>query len=209
MRSKESCFLNSPDWKELLSQQNPVWPFQRSQPRTMSLRFQLHRLLVNLPELLLQYSKLTKKTTMYDRVWEHDSDLVMHKADKIFSDVQRWLFVEFAPLLVPSHTPTKANDVQEQHIPYPDIVAGVLDCVAHTSLIALQKILRSCYRTRQNAPQGDCQNAISQLFEKDTVSTERWMQRAVTSFEFVKGESTLAAKPLAFGLRQIENVRPI
>jgi hypothetical protein len=116
----------------------------------------------------------------------------------MFDDVRKWLTVEAEPQFL---SYTSSQQVLQEHINYPDIVSGVLDCVAHTALITIDKILRFlCYtRLRSSSLAGRRRQLLD-----DPVIIELWRQRAITAFKFVQGESELAAKPLAFGLQQFQ-----
>jgi hypothetical protein len=120
--------------------------------------------------------------------------------------VKRWLSIEAEPLFL-SYAPSQ--QVIQENINYPDILCGVLDCVVNTALLTIDKILRSlCHaRLRSSSLAGQSRQQpleSSQLLD-DPEIVERWQQRAITAFRFVQRESTLAAKPLDFGLRQIQS----
>lgn len=124
----------------------------------------------------------------------------------MLDDVKRWLRVEAEPLFLSSTSP---QQVIRKHIDYPDIISGVLDCVANTAMLTIDKILRILCQARLRSSSltersKQQQLDISQLLDGPE-AIERWRQRAVTAFNFVQGESTLAAKPLEFGLQQIQS----
>jgi hypothetical protein len=196
VRFKEHCFLRSPDWQALLSQ-SPVWPYQTLEPRTLSLRSRLCGTLVNLPSLIIYHlgsgENQTCQTTRDQR-----SDLLIHKASTIHNDVKKWIAAEADPLFL---SYASSNQATQGHMMYPDIIAGVLDCVAHTALATIDKILRSLWETR--LPSSIMDGHERPLLD-DPETIERWHQRATTAFKFVQNESVLAAKPLDFGLRQIQ-----
>ena len=204
MRFKEHCFLRSPEWQALLLQ-SPVWPFQTLQPRALSLRSRLCGTLVDLPSLIIYYSTIDENQ-IYQTGWEEQSDLLMHKASTMFDDVKKWLTVEAEPLFL---SYASSQQVIQEHINYPDIISGVLDCVANTALLTIDKILRFlCHaRLRSSSLAGRSrqqQLETSQLLN-DPEIIEKWRQRAITAFKFVQGKSKLAAKPLDFGLRQVQS----
>ena len=202
MRFKEHCFLHSPEWQALLLQ-NSVWPFQTLQSRSLSLRTRLCGTLVDLPSLII-HSSTINKNQYYQTGCEEQSDLLMCKACTIFDNVKRWLTVEAEPLFLSNGSSQQAF---KEHIDYPDIIAGVLDCVANTALLTIDKILRSHAKLRSSSLAGRSmqeQLETSQLLD-DPEIIQQWRQRAITAFEFVKGESELAAKPLDFGLRQVQS----
>jgi hypothetical protein len=204
MRFKEHCFLRSPEWQALLLQ-SPVWPYQTFRSQTLSLRSQLCGTLVDLPSLIILFSALDENQICQTE-WEERSGMLMDKASTMLNDVKRWLIVEAEPLFL---SYVSSQEVIQEHINYPDIIAGVLDCVANTAVLTIDKILRSlCHaRLQSSSPlgrRGRQHLEISQLLD-DPKIIERRRQRAIAAFKFVQGECQLAAKPLEFGLRQIQS----
>ena len=153
----------------------------------------------------------------------------MHKVSMMSNDLKKWITVEAEPLLSPggkertllwdrtSNRPLDLPDsapggkesqiLPDEEIEYPDIIAGVLDCVAHTALITMSKIFRFLYyvrlRSRGLAGQsGQLPLETYQLPDNQEI-IEKYRQRAMKAFEFVQGRSAIAAKPLDFGLRQV------
>lgn len=124
----------------------------------------------------------------------------------MLDDVKKWLTVEAEPLFL---SYASSQQVVQEHINYPDIVSGVLDCVANTAVLTIDKIMRSlCHlmlRSSSLAGRSGQQGlGTSQLLDDAEIMARR-RQRAITAFKFVQGESRLAAKPLEFGLRQIQS----
>lgn len=161
--------------------------------------------------------------------WDDQSDLLMHKVSRVSDDLKNWITVEAEPLMSPSgngriplwgstsHRPLgrlpggpgrKGCEIlPHEGIEYPDIIAGVLDCVAHTALITMSKIFRFLYYVRlrsssQAGQSGQFPLETCQLPENQE-TIEQYRQRAMKAFEYVQGKSAIAAKPLDFGLRQV------
>ena len=92
---------------------------------------------------------------------------------------------------------------------YPNIIAAVLDCVANMALLTLGKILRFLCHARlrwSTLPEQAKQHQLecSEFFDNpETIEQRR--QRTMTAFDFVKGNSYLAAQPLEFGLRSVDS----
>ena len=151
----------------------------------------------------------------------------MHNVSRMSNDLNKWITVEAEPLMSPSgkgriplwdSTSHRPLDLLEsapggkgcvilEGIEYPDIIAGVLDCVAHTALITMSKMFRFLYYARLRSStlagqSGQFPVEKCQLPENQT-TIERYRQRAMKAFEFVQGKSAIAAKPLEFGLRQV------
>ena len=131
---------------------------------------------------------------------------LMHKASTMSDDVKRWMTGEAEPLFL-------SNALLQQnihgHIEYPDIISGVLDCVANMALLTLRKVLRSLCHARQRwstLPEQTGQPPLvsSELLD-DAGTIEQRRRRAIIAFDFVRENSYLAAKPLEFGLRQVDS----
>ena len=124
----------------------------------------------------------------------------------MLDDVKKWLAFEAEPLFLSDASPQQGT---QQHIGYPDIIAGVSDCVANMALLTIDKILRVlCHARLQPTNQmrrHRCQWLATSPLLDDPDITERWRQRAMAAFDFVKGESAVAAKPLDFGTRQFQS----
>lgn len=130
----------------------------------------------------------------------------MHKASKMFEEVEKWITAEAEPLFLSS--PFSHQGIQE-HIEYPDIISGVLDCVANTALVTINNILRFLCHARLGSSSllgrsRQYRLDTGQLLDNQEIIEQR-RQRATTAFEFVQWKSDLAAKPLAFGLRQVHS----
>jgi len=127
--------------------------------------------------------------------------LLIHKARTMLNDLKNWLKFEAEPLFLSySQSP---HGLQE-HINYPDLLSGVSDCASNTSLVTIDRTLRALCNARMVSSilMGESFGANEQFDEPEVV--EGWRRRAVSAFEFVKGQSMIAAKPLDFGIRQIE-----
>ena len=131
---------------------------------------------------------------------------MMHKATSISDDVKAWMAAEADPLI------STSDSTQQVIIEYPDLISGVLDCVANVALLTIDKIRRSLYHVMLRAssmtgPKTQHQLKANYFLDnQETLTTlEQWHQRAMTAFSFVQAQSELAAKPLDFGLRQVQS----
>lgn len=128
----------------------------------------------------------------------------MHKAYEMSDRVKKWTTVEAEPLFLSN---ASSQRVIQGHIEYPDIISGILDYVANTALLTLSDMLRFLYHIRLRSSilpgrSGQHRLESSQLLDnQETIEQRR--QRAMRAFNFVQGESDIAAKPLDFGLRQV------
>lgn len=209
MKYREHCFLGYPEWQNLLSQTSS-WPFQSSQPPSLSLRTQLATTLVNFPSLMVDCSALVESQT-YNAGGVERLNLLIDRALSMLTDVNNWLQAKAEPYFTPNTmTPlTLPTYYGAEHINYPDVLIGILDCVANTAILAIEKLLRSVCLARLRS----CGSATGSSWPKerglpwlsdDPEHMRRRHQRAVSALDFVKAESTLAAKPLEFGLQQVQ-----
>ena len=213
MKYQEHCFLCYPEWQKLLSQ-NASWPFQNSQPPSLSLRTQLATNLVNFPSLIIESSALVKSQT-YHTGEEERLDILIEKALSMLTNINNWLQLKAEPYFMSNTltalTPTTYHAAE--HIYYPDVLTGVLDCVANTAILAIEQLLRRLCLARLRS----CGSAMGSSRPKerglpwlsdDPEYMRRRHQRAKSALDFVKAESTLAAKPLEFGLQQVQSGSP-
>ena len=155
------------------------------------------------PSLVIYCSRLNQDQ-INQTLLDGQSDWLMHTASKMSDDVKNWITTEAEPLFF-SNTSSSQRIIQG-HIEYPNLVSGVLDCVANTALLTIDKVRRFLYqaRLRANSPLGRSRQDLlesSQLLDsRETI--EQQGRRAMAALDFVKRESNLAAKPLEFGLRQ-------
>lgn len=129
----------------------------------------------------------------------------MQKALTLLGNVKRYRTLEAEPLLL---SYALSQKVDQERIGYPDVISGVLDCVANTALLTIDKILRSLCNLRLQSfrlvAEGREQQLKNGQLLDDLEIVEQWRQRAVAAFNFVHSESIIAAKPLAFGLRHAQ-----
>lgn len=129
--------------------------------------------------------------------WDGRLDSLLHQASKMSDVVKKWITAEAEPLFLSN---ASSQRVFQGYIEYPDVVSGVLDCVANTDLLTIGNILRFLCHARLRPSEQRRLETSPLLDSQETIEQQR--QRARTAFEFVQGESELAAKPLDFGLRQ-------
>lgn len=124
----------------------------------------------------------------------------------MLEDVNRWLKFEAEPLFLSS---TSSLQVIKGQINYPDIISGVLDCVANTALLTIDKVLRFLRHAKLQSSSLAERSREQRLEATQHLdgpnNSEQWRQRAMKAFKFVQGESILAAKPLGFGLGQAQS----
>ena len=203
IKSKERSFLSFPEWHSLLLK-SPSWPFHGSQLHSLSLRTRLHIILSDAPSLIIDCLAMDIED-QYQDGWQERLNLLVSKVVSKFDEVTKWLVMEAEPSLF-VHTPPK--ELPQEQMNYPDLVSAVLDSVSSTALLILDQLFRSLSSLRLQS--------LSMLGE-DTATrpeirfllcnlgdSEYRQRRMLKAFRFVQKESTLAAKPLQFGLRQVQ-----
>ena len=210
MKYREHCFLCDPEWQKLLSQDSS-WPFQSSQPPSLSLRTQLATTLVNFPSLMIDCSALVESQT-YHTGEEERLDILIDRALSMLTTVNNWLQVKAEPYFTSSTLTsiTSTTYYEAEHINYPDVLTGVLDCVANTAILAIEQLLRHLCLARLrfcgSATRSGCPREPGfPWLSEDPEHMRRRHQRAISALDSVKAESTLAAKPLEFGLQQVQS----
>lgn len=134
--------------------------------------------------------------------WANQAGILSHRIREVMHNIAQFMALEAEPIFSFSRT---YGTLSEQAMRYPDVVAGVVDCVANTGLLTLEKLLESLDQERRNfSDPNHIQQTVSQSLSSGSMIRLQRRQRIKTAFEFVKSESTLAAKPLDFGLRLVE-----
>ncbi|KAM3066962.1 hypothetical protein ACMFMG_007106 [Clarireedia jacksonii] len=189
IKSGKDCYLRLPQWRSLLATAS-VWPEDVITPEEMTslnLRVQLCDYLQEIPILVVDFQKFQ------DRLEGAPSGLeLMHRAWKSYDNMVSWLHCSFDP-----HCALGASRASPKSSRYSDVIAGVVDCVANTALLMLDKMI--CFLYYGNMPSERSPNP------EDRRTIKIWHQRAVCAFEYVRGQSTIAAKPLEYGLRQFQS----
>lgn len=201
IESREHCFLGYPEWQCLLLQGLPG-TFSTPQPLGLTLRLRLHALMVDVPNLMIECSAIGRSWTSQSG-WETRLELLIRRASTKFDDVKKWLTVEAEPLFLAQ---SSTQETIEKRMQYPDMMCGLLDTVANTLLLILDKALGFLYQLRLRATSENGRVTglwlERELFLSDSEDAERY-QRVMKAFDFVKGESDLAAKPLQLGLQAL------
>ena len=172
----------------------------------LGLRSRLLAILVRLPHLISHCSKIHEDRGHEPR-WDERSESLIQELSAIYNNVQEWITAEAEPLLLPYAT---SQQIHPGDLDYPDVISGVLDCVANVALLNIGRLIRSLCRTRlrlSSLPGRSRPHQLdtSQLLDDREIIEQR-RQRAITAFEFVRGRSKIAAKPLEFGLQQVRSI---
>ncbi|PQE30299.1 C6 zinc finger domain protein [Rutstroemia sp. NJR-2017a WRK4] len=198
IKSGKDCYLRQPEWRSLLATTSP-WPddvIYRKEITSLRLRVELCDHLQEIPSLLADlYTLQGRQEGAPSRIE------LMGRALEAYDNMVSWLHGCFDP-----HCAIDFSETSPKSFRYPDIIAGVVDCVANTALLTLDKMI--CFLYHGNLPS----SRTASLHHGDSEeqrTIQKWHQRAVCAFEYVRGESTIAAKPLEFGLRQFQSPNAI
>ncbi|KAH7336442.1 hypothetical protein BKA65DRAFT_34098 [Rhexocercosporidium sp. MPI-PUGE-AT-0058] len=199
MQSREDCFVRFSEWRNLLWH-NTSWPFQLDQSPSLRLRTRLMGILVDLPTLI---RSATAKESMPQLGSEKKVDDLITSFYQMAVNIQSWLKVDAEPFL------TLGTSNQGDHIEYPDLIAGVNDCVSHKALETIEKALRILSKIRSSSNQSRISSLHGEfegtLLLGDARTMEIRRHRILSAFNFVKRECQFAAKPLEFGLMHIRS----
>ncbi|KIX01249.1 uncharacterized protein Z518_08974 [Rhinocladiella mackenziei CBS 650.93] len=197
------CFLAEPQWRALFK------AGKRSSDNSVpciSLRNQLCDFLVDLPGLTSNITAFVARVSaapeqdyrahalsLLSRVmsFKHDFELwyqvnidVLHQSDSPF-----WSHPK------PRDYPERIASGLTAHPHYQGVLSAVLYCISNSILIQLDKLIIS---VQQACKSGDG----PYLFKVNKETYVQQQRRARRAFNFVKGRSNVASKPLAHGLRQ-------
>ncbi|KAB8293772.1 hypothetical protein EYC80_009257 [Monilinia laxa] len=193
-KSREDCFLHQPEWRVLLTTTSS-WPSNAITPtelKSLKLRVELCSQLFQLPSILEEASSYDNRPSGSTSALD---PILTNKTHRMYSNMKIWLHHAVEPHLISTPSNTTHDTIK-----YPDTIAGVVDCVANTTLLTLDKLLCLLYHGNIST------HPINTLASPATV--ENWYRRASTAFEFVQTESTFAAKPLGIGISQFQSSIP-
>ena len=179
-------------------------------PPSLSLRAKLCDLLVDIPDLLSELSKLSdldgsRLLDQSDPESRHERILL--RAIAINRSIETWYANELEPLLLACRSPSNASlksngppwDIHTDTgkvFDYPELLLAVLDCVSNSVLVRLEKLLLTL-------TSASLQQHEELKFAICPATIARRQATIRESFNFVKRNSKVAAKPLEFGLQQL------
>lgn len=101
-------------------------------------------MLMEMRSLVVQYSEIDLDAGM----WGEREELLLQNACALLLNVRTWLSVGAEALFF---SDDYAQGRVGGGVEYADIIAGVVDCVANTALLTLNKMVWSLYRARAKA----------------------------------------------------------
>ncbi|KAF7924930.1 uncharacterized protein EAE98_007018 [Botrytis deweyae] len=193
-RFKEDCYLRQPEWRALLATTS-AWPsntITTKELKSLELRIELCHQLFEIPSILMEASSFLQNS---GGLLAGSYPIFMDNILEICSKMKAWLSCGVEPHIFPNPWDKAGATVQ-----YSDPIAGVVDCVANTTLLTLDKVICSLYHGSMAT------HAVDTFDDPEVV--EGWYRRAIKAYDFVQSESTFAAKPLGIGLRQFQTSSP-
>ncbi|KAE8373333.1 hypothetical protein BDV26DRAFT_285223 [Aspergillus bertholletiae] len=187
-----SCFLAQSPWREFLRETGEA--ALTSESRASLLRSKLCDWLVDVPVLLEEISSILRGRNHGMRL-----ERLVQQATLIHGQIEGWYLAEVVPAVpyiqdgdnsAPLHPPAE----------YSQPLIGVLDCVVSSTLIALENVIM--ISTSQLSQPG------GSLSPTDYTAIIAKRRHAINNaLEYVRGYSAVAAKPLEFGLQQLQLLR--
>ncbi|KAK6599123.1 hypothetical protein H4I96_08327 [Botrytis cinerea] len=191
---QEDCYLRKPEWRALLATTS-AWPSNTvsvKELKSLELRIQLCHQLFELPGVLMEASSFYQNS---GGLLAGSYPVFMNQILEMCSKMKAWLSSEVEPHIFHKSLDTVGTEVQ-----YSDPIAGVVDCVANTTLLTLDRVICSLYHG------STATNKIDTFDDPEIV--EGWYRRALVAYDSVNSESTFAAKPLGIGLQQFQSSSP-
>ncbi|ATZ56358.1 hypothetical protein BCIN_13g01990 [Botrytis cinerea B05.10] len=191
---QEDCYLRKPEWRALLATTS-AWPSNTvsvKELKSLELRIQLCHQLFELPSVLMEASSFYQNS---GGLLAGSYPVFMNQILEMCSKMKAWLSSEVEPHIFHKSLDTVGTEVQ-----YSDPIAGVVDCVANTTLLTLDRVICSLYHG------STATNKIDTFDDPEIV--EGWYRRALVAYDSVNSESTFAAKPLGIGLQQFQSSSP-
>ena len=191
--------METSEWQALLSEEGD-WATMDPNKDTFLLKSQLCTILVHMPRLLTLYSKFNKLNSS-DQSFSGLAELIILEASELITRFNRFISTALEPSFVARSSSALSTQCGLQ---YENVVLGVLDCVSNSSLVTLYRIVQQSRQLQtQFLPVGKMADWVQLIAVSGNIIGER-EARALSAFHFVCGESRFAAKPLEFGIRQMQ-----
>lgn len=176
--------------------------------------------LVDLSEIAVDFSSIVNEThsqSVQNFRQDHQLSGLLHRALVVRDNIETFLSQELEQcaqvhcLSIRQTCVTTAQYAEPSIgslVTYPDMLMGVLDCVANTVFINVDRMI---YHLDQRVCQqlAEPESLAARSVTADPATVEKRRQRVRSSYNFVKAKSTLAAKPLDFGMRQIWSINGV
>jgi hypothetical protein len=214
IKSLDPCFLVQPKWQSLTRNLTPPATIPEFTP--ISLRIKLCSFLAQLSELVLSFKALSCVAHGHPPACQADQkDEVLRLLNQTMSmheAIQVWYSTELEPYAVALSQVSSEKDFQgantqmDTAVGHRNILFVVLDCVTNSALLNIERLISLLNQAlREMAVMCVPLPTDCGLFKADNniISVNERRQRINSSFEFVKRESPLSAKPLEFGLHRI------
>jgi hypothetical protein len=196
-----NCFLAQPEWRRLLKSPSPLDASSSSSNQaSLSLRTQLCGFLVEIPGLIRDASQVAMQIASGDtcplRLTER-REVIARQISSLKHDFGWWYCTRFSSLHSAYGTMKVVGPKQSSKEGFTDddlLLAHVVDCVSISLLLRLDGLLSALMPQTQDGGTSSSQSERA---------VARRRQALNLSFEYVKDNSTVAVKPLQFGLQQL------
>ncbi|GAB1194901.1 hypothetical protein APSETT444_004153 [Aspergillus pseudonomiae] len=191
MNLRQPCFLAQSPWREFLreTEETALTPGSRA----AALRSKLCDWLVDVPVLLEQVSGILRYGSYGMKL-----ERLVQRAMAIHGQIEGWYLAEVVPA-VPYVEQDEDGRAPLRPSEYSQPLMGVLDCVANSTLIALEDAISTSVSLLSDS------NGFHESIDYSTLILKR-QQTICNALEYVRGYSPVAAKPLEFGLQQLRSL---
>lgn len=211
------CFLIQPEWQRLVRCSVP--PATSHESLSISLRIKLCHFLAQLPELLSSFKALffaaSDLLSVFQPEQRGEITQLLHKALSIHETIQTWYTAELEPYVAFPYQVSGQADFQFPNSRNPtatrhgSILMVILNCVANSTLLNIEQLIWMLNQALSQEFSTTLPAECTHFKPEIPLSFNERRQQIYSSFEFVKKESPLCAKPLEFGmsrLRLFENI---
>ncbi|KNG84011.1 hypothetical protein ANOM_007782 [Aspergillus nomiae NRRL 13137] len=191
MNLRQPCFLAQSPWREFLreTEETALTPGTRA----AALRSKLCDWLVDVPVLLEQVSGILRCGSYGMKL-----ERLVQRAMAIHGQIEGWYLAEVVPA-VPYVEQDGDGRAPLRPSEYSQPLMGVLDCVANSTLIALEDAISTSVSLLSDS------NGFHESIDYSTIISKR-QQTIRNALEYVREYSPVAAKPLEFGLQQLRSL---
>lgn len=140
IKAREHCFLCAPEWQALLTVTDKSRPFQAAQ--SWSLSTSLLSRVIDLPSLIIDSSEMERIDCLAQAGQNQRLNALINRVMATSENIKSWLHAEAAGLSASSKPLHAVDAIKGKDLVYADVLSGILDCIAHTALISLTRLVQ-------------------------------------------------------------------
>jgi hypothetical protein len=201
MHTGEQCFLARPEWRaaDRVPTESAAYGSEETQMKHM-----LSKLLMDFPDIIRQSVDLVKSLKAHDcqrdlqRQQQRALEDALNRQLKMKQELQRW-FATVSLRTKCDTTPTEPEAAPSKP-PYRNLFCGIVDCIANSTLVKLDRMLLCLSRFLHSKSHG-VHDLVSSPHFLHLIAERRIVARE--AFVFVKATSDIGTKPLDSGLQMI------